>query len=134
MANKVIFSGYLGADPDTRTAGETTATEVRIADTERWKDKNGEKREKTTWWKVIFWGKSGETVAKYFRKGAWIYTESSITTRTYEDKDGKKVYVTEGRGIKWEFGPKTESSGSGSGSGPGSDYDPGPTPDDDIPF
>lgn len=136
MANKVIFSGYLGADPETRNVGDTTVTSIRIADTERWKDKQGNKQERTTWWTVNFWGPSGENIAKYFEKGSWIYTESTLQVRKWQDKDDNTRYSTEGRGLKWEFGPKTESQGSGGGrrSGGGGYDDPGPSPDDDIPF
>lgn len=135
MANKLIFSGYLGADPETRAAGDTTVTEVRIADTERWKNKEGEKQERTTWFKVNFWGASGETIAKYFSKGDWIYTESKIQVRKWQDKEGNDRWATEGKGLVWEFGPKTQ--GSGSGDSYGGYEEPGPPTggvSDDIPF
>lgn len=132
MANRVIFSGYLGADPDTRTVGDTSVTSIRIADTERWKDKSGEKQERTTWMTANIWGKSGEVVAKHFDKGSWIYVEGSITVRKWKDKDENDRWSTEIKVRDWEFGPKTGSSGSSGGHSPNDD--PGPSPDDDIPF
>jgi len=139
MANEVVFTGYLGADPETRTVGDTTVTSIRIADTERWKDKDGNKQERTTWWNVNFWGKSGETIAKFFKKGDWIFTKSKIQVRKWQDKEGNDRWTTEGKGTYWEFGPKTsEKSGGGSGGGNdgyGNYEDPGPgSSDDDIPF
>lgn len=132
MANKVTFSGYLGDDPETRSVGETTVTTISIAHTDRWKSKDGEKQEKTTWWKVNFWGVSGETIAKHFSKGDWIYTESRIETRTWDKDDGSKGYATEGRGLQWEFGPKTSGSSENSYGKPSASKPA--AADDDIPF
>lgn len=136
MANKVIFSGNLGADPETRTVNETTVTTVRIADTRRWKNKAGEKQEKTEWMNVNFWGASGEVIAKFFTKGSWIYTEGRLETRKWQDKDGNDRWTTEVRGLEWEFGPKVGDGGSKSEDYGKADSSPpaGGGMDDDIPF
>jgi single-strand DNA-binding protein len=136
MANKVIFSGYLGQDPETRDVGDTTVTTIRVCHTERWKDKDGKKQERPVWMTIVFWGARGKAIADYRKKGDWIYTEGKIQTRKWEDKEGNDRWTTEIRGDDWEFGPKTSSDGGGGGKksgGYGGYDDPGPG-DDDIPF
>src|SRR4051812_18003153 len=94
--NKVILVGNLGADPDMRyTAGGQGVCELRVATTESWNDKNGQKQEKTEWHRVVVWGKRGESAAKYLAKGRQVYVEGRIQTRDYEDKSGTKRYMTE---------------------------------------
>ncbi len=94
--NKVILVGNLGADPDLRstTSGQSVC-ELRLATSEKWTDKQGEKQEKTEWHRVILWDKAADNAAKYLEKGRQVYVEGKIETRTWDDKDGNKRYTTE---------------------------------------
>ena len=96
--NKVILVGNLGEKPEMRYI-ETTQTAVAnlsIATTEEWKDKStGEKRDKTEWHRVVFFGNLAEIAEKYLDKGSSIYVEGKIQTRKWKDKDGNDRYTTE---------------------------------------
>jgi single-strand DNA-binding protein len=94
--NKVILIGNLGADPETRylPSGEAV-TNIRIATTDVWKDKAGEKQEHTEWHRVAFFGKSAEIAGEYLKKGSPVYVEGRIRTRKWQDKDGQDRYSTE---------------------------------------
>jgi single-strand DNA-binding protein len=93
--NKVILVGNLGRDPETRYMPDGGAiTNVSIATTEQWKDKNGEKQEKTEWHRVAFFGKLAEIAGEYLKKGSQVYVEGRLQTREWE-KDGVKRYTTE---------------------------------------
>ncbi len=94
--NKVILVGNLGKDPEVRYApsGDAIAN-VTLATTENWKDKNGEKQEKTEWHRVSFFGKTAEVVGQYLRKGSQVYVEGRIQTRKWTDKEGQERYTTE---------------------------------------
>ncbi|MCS6951763.1 MAG: single-stranded DNA-binding protein [Bryobacterales bacterium] len=93
--NKVILIGNLGRDAETRfTANGTARTTFPVATSRRWKDQQtGEWREETDWHNVVLWRQ--ENVASYLIKGRQVYVEGRLQTRSYEDKDGKKIYVTE---------------------------------------
>ncbi len=85
--NKVILVGTLGKDPEIRyTQSGTAVTEVSIATNESWKDKNGEKQERTEWHRITFWGKLAEIAGEYLKKGAQVYVEGSLRTEKYTDK------------------------------------------------
>ncbi len=95
--NKVILVGNLGRDPEVRylPSGQAVAN-VSIATTSRRKDKtSGEMIEDTQWHRVTFFDRLAEIVGEYVKKGSPIYVEGRIQTRSYDDKDGKKVYTTE---------------------------------------
>ena len=95
--NKVILVGNLGNDPDVRTmqSGDKVAN-ISLATSETWKDKNGEKQERTQWHKVVVFNQNIVNVAeKYLKKGSKIYVEGQIETRKYTDKDGSDKYTTE---------------------------------------
>ena len=94
--NKVILVGRLGKDPETRymTNGEAV-TNVTLATSENWKDKNGEKQEKTEWHNLTFYKRLAEVVGEYVKKGSEIYVEGKIQTRKWQDKEGKDRYTTE---------------------------------------
>lgn len=101
MLNKVMLIGNLGADPEVRymPSGETV-TNVRLATSRRWKDKqSGEQREITEWHRVVFFNignfKIAETAAQYLKKGSKIYVEGRIQTRKWQDKEGRDQYTTE---------------------------------------
>tara|TARA_R110000787_G_scaffold14765_1_gene45447 strand:- start:860 stop:1273 length:414 start_codon:yes stop_codon:yes gene_type:complete len=92
--NKVILIGNLGADPETRhSAGGSQVTNIRIATSESWKDKLGEKQEKTEWHRVTFFGRLAEIASEFLRKGSMVYIEGRIETSKYE-KDGETRYST----------------------------------------
>jgi len=94
--NKVILVGNLGRDPETRYMPDGGAiTNVSIATTEVWKDKNGEKQEKTEWHRVAFFGKLAEIAGEYLKKGSQVYVEGRLQTRKWQDKDGVDKYTTE---------------------------------------
>ena len=95
--NKVILVGNLGNDPDVRyTAGGAAISNISIATTESWKDKNtGDKQEKTEWHRVVFFGKLAEIVGEYLRKGSQVYVEGRLQTNKWQDKEGNDRYTTE---------------------------------------
>ncbi|HXZ48613.1 MAG TPA: single-stranded DNA-binding protein [Usitatibacter sp.] len=94
--NKVILIGNLGRDPETRYMPDGGAiTNISVATTEVWKDKNGEKQEKTEWHRVAFFGKLAEIAGEYLKKGSQVYVEGRLQTRKWQDKDGQDKYTTE---------------------------------------
>ncbi len=95
--NKVILVGNLGADPETRYMPSGDAiTNIRIATTDRWKDKaSGELKEATEWHRVAFFGRLAEIAGQYLKKGSQVYVEGRIRTRKWQDKDGQDRYSTE---------------------------------------
>jgi single-strand DNA-binding protein len=94
--NKVILVGNLGKDPELRytPAGAAVAT-FSLATSERYKDKSGEWVDKTEWHNIVAWRNLAEICGKYLHKGKQIYIEGKIQTRSYEDRDGNKRYITE---------------------------------------
>jgi single-strand DNA-binding protein len=95
--NKVILIGNLGQDPEVRymPSGGAVAN-VRLATTESWKDKDtGETQEKTEWHNVVFFGRLGEIVGEYLKKGSKVYVEGRLQTRKWQGKDGNDRYTTE---------------------------------------
>lgn len=94
--NKVILVGNLGKDPDVRYMPSGDAiTNITMATTDSWKDKNGEKQEKTEWHRVAFFGKLAEIAGEYLKKGSQVYVEGRLQTRKWQDKEGQDRYTTE---------------------------------------
>jgi single-strand DNA-binding protein len=94
--NKVILIGNLGKDPETRYMQNGDAvTNITLATTETWKDKNGEKQEKTEWHRVTFYRKLAEIAGEYLKKGRPVYVEGRLETRKWTDKSGAERYTTE---------------------------------------
>ncbi|MDR4651143.1 MAG: single-stranded DNA-binding protein [Nitrosomonas sp.] len=94
--NKVILIGNLGKDPETRYMSNGEAvTNITLATTEVWKDKNGEKQEKTEWHRVTFYRKLAEIAGEYLKKGRPVYVEGRLETRKWTDKNGVDRYTTE---------------------------------------
>ncbi len=94
--NKVILLGNLGRDPETRyTTGGDAVTNLRIATSEQWKDKSGEKQERTEWHSVVLFGRQAEVAGEYLKKGRSVYIEGRLQTRKYTDKEGVEKYSTE---------------------------------------
>jgi len=150
--NKVILVGNLGKDPELRytPAGVAVAT-FSLATSDRYKDKNGEMQEKTEWHNIVAWRQLAEICGKFLHKGKQVYIEGKIQTRSYDDRDGNKRYMTEivadqmqmlGRagedGGQPSRGGESRRPAQGQGGGSRSvadDFsDPPFNPDDDIPF
>ncbi len=93
--NKVILIGHLGRDAETRfTPAGVAVTSFSVATNRRWKDQQtGEWKEETDWAKVVLWRQ--ENLANYLTKGKQVYVEGRLQTRNYDDKEGKKQYITE---------------------------------------
>jgi single-strand DNA-binding protein len=117
--NKVILVGNLGADPETRyqTSGDAI-TNIRVATTDRWKDKaSGEMKEATEWHRVAFFGRLAEIAGEYLKKGSQVYIEGRIRTRKYQDKDGNERYSTEIIGDRMQMLGSRTGAGSPEGRG-----------------
>lgn len=94
--NKIILVGFLGADPELAyTPNNRAVCKLSVATNETWKDKDGQKQERTEWHRVVVWGELGENCEKYLAKGRMVYVEGRIQTRSWEDKSGQKRYTTE---------------------------------------
>jgi single-strand DNA-binding protein len=88
--------GNLGRDPETRyTTSGDAVTNLNLATSEQWKDKSGEKQERTEWHRVVLFGKTAEIAAQYCKKGKPVYIEGRLQTKKYTDKDGVEKYSTE---------------------------------------
>src|SRR5438477_8045314 len=158
--NKVILVGSLGADPELKyTPSGRAVCNLRIATTDVFKDKSGQRQERTEWHRITVWGDQGENCQKYLSKGRPVYVEGRLQTRTY-DKDGQKHYATDvvadrvvflgggggaggggaGGGGGESGGLRRGGGGTGGGGrseGPADEGDVGggpPISDDDIPF
>ena len=94
--NKVILIGRLGKDPETRymTSGEAV-TNATLATSDSWKDKSGEKQEKTEWHNLVFYRRLAEIAGEYLKKGSQIYVEGKLQTRKWQTKEGQDRYTTE---------------------------------------
>ncbi|MEZ4705082.1 MAG: single-stranded DNA-binding protein [Bdellovibrionota bacterium] len=136
--NKVILVGRLGADPEMRyTQSGTPVTTLSVATNEYWKNKEGQKEEKTEWHRVVLWSRLAELASQYLTKGRQVYLEGKIQTRSWDDKDGQKRYTTEVVGTSMQF---LGGQADGPSADMPSDIPPPPadfgTPgaDEDIPF
>jgi single-strand DNA-binding protein len=156
--NRAILVGNLGMDPELKfTQGGQAILRIRLATSDSYLNKSGERQERTEWHTVVVWGKRAESLNKILAKGRTIWVEGRIQTRSWEDKkDGSKRYATEinaqniglvgsGGGAGGRTGGGHEGGGGYEGGGAvggggGGGFDPGPGPgfdggnDDDIPF
>ena len=153
--NKVILVGNLGKDPELRyTPSGTAVATFSLATTERYKDRDGNRQDKTEWHNIVAWRQLAEICGKYLHKGKQIYVEGKIQTRSYDDRDGNKRYITEIVMDQMQMlGSRDDSQGGGSGyGGGGQSYNQGSSagqgkkaqaddfedpvfnPDDEIPF
>lgn len=135
--NKVILIGNLGKDPEIRTFdnGDKVA-QFSLATSESYKDKNGERQDKTEWHNVVLWRGLAGLAEQYLKKGSKIYVEGKLTHRSYDDKDGNKRYVTEVVGRDMTF-LDSKPGGGGGQSAPSAPMANEPAPgsvDDDLPF
>jgi single-strand DNA-binding protein len=130
MVNKVILLGRLGKDPEMRyTTSGTPVASFSMATTESWKDKDGNKQEKTEWHNIVAWKKLAEICGEYLAKGSLVFIEGKLSTRSWDDKQGVKRYTTEviAHEMKMLGGgqPKQNAGPAEGAQGPG---------DEDIPF
>ncbi|MCU0561389.1 MAG: single-stranded DNA-binding protein [Desulfobacterales bacterium] len=140
--NKVIIVGNLGRDPEVSYVPSGAAVaKFSVATSETWKDKStGEKKERTEWHRIVAWDKLGEICGKYLAKGRQVYVEGKLQTRSYDDKDGVKRYVTEIVAQDVQFlGGNRDAQDPGRPGGPPAFREPsagpgGPGVEDDIPF
>ena len=159
--NKVILVGNLGADPEARSlnnGGEVV--NMRIATSEQWKDRDGNRQERTEWHNVVIFNENLGRVAKnYLRKGSKVYLEGQIQTRKWTDQSGNDRYTTEivlqrfrgelvlldrregAGGARSAFGDDYDEFGGGGSTGGASRPQSRPQPaafdtdlDDDVPF
>jgi single-strand DNA-binding protein len=147
--NKAILVGNLGRDAEMRfTAGGTPVATVSLATTERFTDREGQKREDTQWHRIVIWGKTAESLHEYLTKGKQIYVEGRIQTRDWTDKEGKQQRTTEIRADRIVLLGGGGGGGEGRASRPRERYSEQEQPveagagagaidaphDDDIPF
>lgn len=134
--NKVILIGNLGRDPEVRyTADGVAVANFSIATSEQWKDKNGEKQERTEWHRIVAWRRLGEICGEYLRKGSQVFIEGKLQTRSWEDRDGVKRYITEVVAQAMQMlGSAGKDTREESFGAPLPGDEPMAIPDDDIPF
>ena len=140
--NRVTLIGNLGADPELRSTPQgTQVCTLKIATTERYKDKNGELKDSTEWHSVVLWDKLAEIASKYLKKGSKVYLEGKLKHRSYE-KDGITRYITEIQALSMiMLSKETENTGSQKSTAAEPDSfdeqgfaDSAAPGDDDIPF
>jgi len=134
--NKVIILGNVGKDPETRvTQGGDGVTNISVACTEKYKDKQGEQKEITEWVNVVFFGKLAEIAGKYIKKGSQVYVEGKLKTEKYADKNGVEKYSTKVIASNMQLvGGKPSADQSAGAVVKNSGAGAGDIPDDDIPF
>lgn len=124
--NKATLIGNLGADPEVRTTGSgTKVAEFSVATSRTWNDRNGQQQEKTEWHRIVAWGYSPDKdglagiAERFLKKGDRVYIEGPIEYRSYENKEGVTVYVTEIRANELMMLGGREGGQSGGGGGGG---------------
>ncbi|RME86736.1 MAG: single-stranded DNA-binding protein [Zetaproteobacteria bacterium] len=152
MINKVILIGNLGQDPELRyTQDGTPVCNVRIATTERFKNRQGEMQERTEWHNVVFWGRLAEIAAEHLKKGDRVYVEGRLQSRTWQDNQGNNRITVEIRASEMKMlggrrggragseGLAEQEAAAPAASKPSKDpfaapMDATPPEEDDIPF
>jgi len=144
--NKVMLIGNLGADPEIKYIPNGTAVaNLRLATSDNRKNRDGEWEERTEWHRIVLYGRQAETAKDYLHKGNKVYVEGRIETRSWEDKDGQKHFMTEIVG--WNFfildpkgpnaGPSEPEPAKRSVAAPDRSQTPStdfPEGEDDLPF
>jgi single-strand DNA-binding protein len=117
--NKVILIGNLGADPEVRyTPSGSPVANFRIATSDNWTDKQGQRQERTEWHRIVAWGKLAELCGEYLSKGRQVYIEGRLQTRQWDDRDGNKKFTTEVVANQITFlGGRGEGAPRGAGGG-----------------
>ena len=137
MVNKVTLLGRVGKDPKIKTfENGSKGAEFTLATDDSYKDKQGNKVEQTDWHNCkITFGKLAEVAEKYVKKGQLLWLEGKIKTRSYDDKDGNKKYLTEVIVESFKMlGGKDKSESTATVSNPASEVPANTAPDSDLPF
>lgn len=139
--NKVILIGNLGKDPEVRyTQGGQCVANFTLATTDSWKDKSGQKQERTEWHRIVAWGRLGELAKEYLKKGRPVYVEGRLQTRQWQDKEGGTRYTTEIVVSVLQFlGQRGEATSGGDFAPPPPEHEASggeafTSVDDDVPF
>jgi single-strand DNA-binding protein len=136
--NKVTLIGHVGRPPEIRyTQGGSPVANFSIATNEFWTSNTGERQERTEWHKIVAWGKLAEFCQEYIQKGSYLYIEGRIQSRSYEDRDGIKRYVTEIRANEIGLLDRKPGVDSAASAEPPIDSipsEPGAATDDEVPF
>jgi len=142
--NKVILIGNLGADPEMRyTPSGRAVVNFRIATTRHWNTQDGERREETEWHRIVAFTKLAEICGQYLKKGAPVYVEGRLQTRSWEDQNGTKRYTTEIVANEMQMlSTRQQSELASDVTGPAGGISntapeqppPSPEADDDLPF
>jgi len=132
MLNMTQIIGHLGRDPEVRATPEGTAVaKLAVATNQTWKDKDGEKQERTEWHRVVLFGKVAQIAAQYLKKGSLLYLQGRLQTRKWPGEDGEDRYTTEIVAERMRMlGGKGERDTRAAGGRPVAE----PPFDDDIPF
>ena len=133
MLNMAQLIGHLGRDPDVRYTPEGTAiANLAVATNQTWKDKDGEKQERTEWHRVVLFGKVAEIAGEYLKKGSLVYLQGRLQTRKWQGEDGQDRFTTEIVADRMKMlGGKGERDTQAANGKP---VAAGPDFDDDIPF
>ncbi|MEX0968388.1 MAG: single-stranded DNA-binding protein [Bacteroidia bacterium] len=140
--NKVQLIGNLGKDPEIRHVNDQSVAQFPLATTEVYKDRSGDRKEVTEWHNIVAWRWMADVSEKQLKKGSKVFIEGKIRSRSWDDKDGNKRYITEiltDNIIPFE---KRESDGQGGNNYSSSVQSGSPTPEasdagseeDDLPF
>lgn len=147
--NKVIIIGHVGQDPEVRYTGNASSgakvAQLRVATTEKYKDKEGKVQEVTEWHSVVLWRSLADVVEKYVKKGTQVYVEGKLQTRSWEDNAGAKKYATDIVAQSLQLLGKREADPAVAGaremanrqtvqSTPIPAVGPSDNPEDDLPF
>jgi single-strand DNA-binding protein len=125
--NKVILVGNVGKDPETRYLDESTAiTKFPMATSESYKNRSGERVTTTEWHNVVLWRGLAQVAEKYVKKGTQVYIEGRIKTRSYDDADGNKKYITEIVGDQMQLLGRRPDENEGGAQGGGYEAGTGP--------
>jgi single-strand DNA-binding protein len=142
MVNRVILVGRLGRDPETRyTSSGQAVCNFTMATDESFKNRSGEKQQRTEWHRIVLWAKLAEIAQQYLKKGSLVYIEGRLQTRQWDDKrDGSKKTTTEIVGTSMKMlGGRGESAAASAGAGAGTsggvsrphdDFEAAPPPDE----
>ncbi|MBK1699942.1 single-stranded DNA-binding protein [Thiococcus pfennigii] len=133
MLNMAQLIGHLGRDPDVRYSPEGSAVaHLAVATNQTWRDKDGERQERTEWHRVVLFGKLAEIAAQYLKKGALVYLQGRLQTRKWQADDGQDRFTTEIVAERLRMlGAKNARDGQADDGQPGAAE---PVYDDDIPF
>lgn len=145
MINKAILVGNVGGDPEVRTLeNDTKVATFSLATSESYKDRNGQRQERTAWHRIVAWRQLAGIIEQYVHKGSKLYIEGRITYRQYKDKDGNDRNITEIVADEMKMldsrGGGNTNQGGNSVSEPIANYDSAPKPTqaplepDDLPF